>query len=822
MRQISIAAIVIATLCLVCFSARSEEQNLTDEQVAFFESKIRPVLADACYECHSNEGGRVKGGLALDSRQAMLLGGDSGTVVEPGDAENSLLWIAMSYTDADYEMPPKKSLDPAIVADFKKWIEMGAPDPRVTETVVVESEIDIEEGKKFWAFQQPARTAASVDGDASWASSEIDRYVLEKLIENSMAPARDADPETLIRRLSYDLTGLPPSPDDQREFLDAWQENPRAATESLVDGLLASEQFGERWGRHWMDVARYAESSGKETNMTFPHAWRYRDFVIDSFNADKPYDEFIRQQIAGDLLPVKTDAEWQENLIATGFLAMGSKGLNQDNGRQFQMDVVDEQIDTVTQSVLGLTVACARCHDHKFDPIPTSDYYALAGIFLSTETYFGTVTNAQNKRPSDLLLLPVADPVGEAMSANEIASLNDRIQTMRREQMQYRDTRDSMTGDDAGQAFQRALRNRTQIAFIEAQLRGLEADGSRKTFAMGVQSVDQPADTMVLVRGEVDKPAQEVGRGFVQVLHHAETPVIEPDSNGRRELAEWLTSKENALTARVMVNRIWLHLFGEGIVRTPDNFGTTGQAPSHPELLDYLALQFMEKDWSVKTLIREIVLSRTYRMSSDFHAGNYQQDPGNEFLWRANPRRLDAEAIRDSILAASGQIELKRPRASYIAEMGDVRVGIRVNEDTINVASVHRSVYLPVVRDVIPEALALFDFAEPDVVRGSRESTNVPSQALYLMNNAFVSGQARAMAERLVESTEKTDERVEQAFRLVYCRAPNAKELDATNTLFRSMDTHSSTSGQRQESEMLTLTMFCQGLLSSADFRYLY
>lgn len=802
--------------------AWGEDQELTAEQVAFFESKIRPVLADACYECHSNEGGRVKGGLALDTRHAMMLGGDSGSVVEPGDPENSLLWIAMSYTDGDYEMPPKKPLDPAIIEDFRTWIAMGAPDPRVTEAVVVQSEIDIEEGKKFWAFQHPQRVSVSIEGDSSWTSSEIDRYVLEKLLESSLQPAPDADPETLVRRLSYDLTGLPPSPDQQRKFLAAWQENPRIATEALVDGLLASEQFGERWGRHWLDVARYAESTGKETNMTFPHAWRYRDFVIDSFNSDKPYDQFLRQQIAGDLLPAKTDEQWQENLIATGYLALGSKGLNQDNGRQFQMDVVDEQIDTMTQSVLGLTVACARCHDHKFDPIPTSDYYALAGIFLSTETHFGTVTNAQNKRPSDLLLLPVADPVGEPVSGEEVAGLKDRLEGMRRDMAEYRQNRDNMTGNAAGAAAQKALRNRAQMSLLEARLSGLEDDGNQKTFAMGVQPADKPVDAAVLVRGEIDKPAQTVSRGFVQVLDHAETPVIKPGANGRRELADWLISKENALTSRVMVNRIWLHLFGEGIVRTPDNFGVTGEAPTHPELLDYLALRFMEKDWSVKSMIREMVLSRTYRMGSDFSSDFYAQDPENKLLWRANPRRLDAEAIRDSILSASGEIDLTRPRASSIAEVGDVRVGIRVNEDSLNAPSPYRSVYLPVVRDVVPEALGLFDFAEPDVVRGSRESTNVPSQALYLMNNSFVSDQAEAMATRLLGGFEKIEDRIEEGFRLTYGRSPDAGELESTKTLFRKMASQSSGSARGDEAQLLALSMFCQGLLSSAEFRYLY
>ncbi|MDF1755969.1 MAG: PSD1 and planctomycete cytochrome C domain-containing protein [Verrucomicrobiales bacterium] len=800
----------------------SQEEKLTSDQVMFFESKIRPVLADACYECHSNEGGRVKGGLALDTREAMLLGGDSGEVLIPGKPDESLLWIALSYTDPDYEMPPKNKLSPDIVADFRKWIEMGAPDPRVSETVVVKSEIDIEEGKKFWSFQKPVKPNTPKVKNADWPGSDLDHFILSKLEEQNLTPSSKADPETLNRRLYFDLTGLPPTPRQQDEFLSAWKTNPEEAIESTVDQLLASPQYGERWGRHWLDVARYAESTGKETNMTFPHAWRYRDYVIDSFNADKPYDHFLSQQIAGDLLPAKTDEIWQENLIATGFLAMGTKGLNQDNGRQFTMDVVDEQIDTMTQSVLGLTVACARCHDHKFDPIPTTDYYSLAGIFLSSTTYFGTIRNAQNKRPSDLLILPVPDPVGPQISDSELESLNDRLTSMRRELIQLRQDRNNAKGNAAADALRQSIRTLTQSQVLQARINGYYEDGTPKTFAMGLQQNDSPVEAAVLVRGEVDKPAQVVERGFVQVLQHAETPTIESSSGGRRELAKWITSKESPLTARVMVNRIWIHLFGKGLVDSPDNFGTTGQLPSHPELLDYLAVRFMENDWSVKSMIREIVLSNTYQMSSDFDSANYDQDPENKWLWRANPRRLNAESIRDAILAVSTSLDLDPPRASPIANVGDVRVGIRVNEEMINRPTTYRSVYLPVVRDMTPESLALFDFAEPDTVRGTRESTNVPSQALYMMNNPFVTTQAKLMAADLVKSHETSRDRILDAFRRCYGRAPTRSEVENTIEFFKTFNASSQPGSNRLATSYLSMATFCQGLISSAEFRYLY
>ena len=797
----------------------------TAEQIAFFESKIRPVLIDACYECHSNEGGRVKAGLALDSREGLRLGGDSGVAVEPGNPEDSLLWISLTHTDPDYEMP-KKKLPDSVVADFKKWIEMGAPDPRINETFVVETEIDIEEGKKFWSFQKPVKPAPPAVENADWPASPLDRFVLAKLEEANLTPAPDAKPATLLRRLFFDLIGLPPSPQQARAFFEAWKQNPDEAIAATVDSLLASPQFGERWGRHWLDVARYGESTGKDVNMAYPSAWRYRDYVIDSFNADKPYDRFLIEQVAGDLLPVKSDEQWQEHLIATGFLAIGTKGLNEQSARQFQMDVVDEQIDALTQATLGLTVACARCHDHKFDPIPTADYYALAGIFLSTETFYGTVPATQNRRSSELLILPVDDPVGKPISVAERTAMQERLAGMEREIAELRQQRirerQGMTSTAGPNALQRALRLSAQSNLIRAKLNGHNEDGKPKTFAMGVQDRDRQIDATVLVRGEIDKPAQQVGRGFVQVLEHAETPEIRLETSGRLELAGWLTSKENPLTARVMANRVFQHLFGKGIVASPNNFGTTGQAPTHPELLDHLAVTFMENEWSVKSLIREIVLSHTYRMGSGFDSENYAQDPDNNLLWRANQRRLDAEAIRDAMLAASGNLDLTRPRGSLVSTMGDLRIGQVIQPETFDQPSVHRSVYLPIVRGAVPEALALFDFAEPGLVSAARETTNVPSQALYLMNNAFVSQQAKSMGARIVAATDEPKKRANFAFFLTYGRAPTQDEIASCIDFFqRFMPAAGKETQNRAEAEKLAMATFCQALFSSAEFRYL-
>lgn len=364
------------------------EQKLTPEQLDFFETKIRPVLIENCYRCHSASEQSVRGGLSVDNRDALLAGGESGAAIVPGDLENSILWHAINYRD--YRMPPRGKLPAAVIADFKTWIEMGAPDPRVNQGAVVNSKVtaeDIEKGKSFWSFVEPKKVEPVVDKYQDWGHTPIDRYVVSKWEEQQVEPNEDCDPNTLVRRLTFDLTGLPPSPEQRAEFLRDWKASPQDAIERLVDELLASEQYGQHWGRHWLDVARYAETSGKESDVTYPNAWRYRDYVIESFQKDKPYDRFIIEQVAGDLLSVSSDQQWNEHLIATGFLAIGPKSLAEQNPRQFQADLIDEQIDTTTRVVLGLSVGCARCHDHKFDPIPQSDYYALAGIFQAPRLF---------------------------------------------------------------------------------------------------------------------------------------------------------------------------------------------------------------------------------------------------------------------------------------------------------------------------------------------------------------------------------------------------------------------------------------------------
>ena len=834
-------AIVIPGLTLMfCGRLSAQDQQATPQQIEFFETHIRPAFVKYCYECHSVESGTTRGGLLVDTREGLITGGDSGAAISPGSLEESLLWEAINWDS--YEMPPSQKMPDDVLAKFKTWIEMGAPDPRVRERVEFQTKITpdvIEEGKQHWAFQKPRPPG----------KTDIDSLIASRLESEGLKAVGPADALTLLRRLSFDLTGLPPTPGEIRAFQQSWDQNRRRAIEAKVDELLSRPQYGERWGRHWLDVARYADTSGN-VNVAYPHAWRYRDYVIDAFNKDRPYDQFIRQQIAGDLLPAKTDEQWQENLIATGFLAVGMKRHDERNPKKFMMDMVDEQIDTITQSILGVTVACARCHDHKSDPIPTSDYYALAGILMSTNTLYGTVWGQQNHRPSDLLLLPILDD-NTGSGGPSIEQLDRQIADLRAE-MRRMNAAARESGERQQNQFV-SMRNR--IAKLEGIKATLNPDGTRKTFGMGAQDRDTMVNASILVAGDVERPAQEVPRGFLQVLGDVEAQPISKDKSGRRELADWMTSPDNPLTARVMVNRIWMHLFGTPIVESPNNWGPTGMEPTHPELLDHLAVRFMVQSWSVKSLIREIVLTDAYQRSSFYVAANADVDPDNKQLWRMSPRQLDGEAMRDAMLAASGNLDLSRPQ-SQVIDWGDGRVDRgRGNQERFNEISNYRSVYLPVIRDAIHESLELFGFPDPNITSGQRRESIVPPQALYVMNGEFAIGQAGAMADKMLSAADDRAEQVQWAFLTAYGRPASTHEIQASVRFLHSMASAAPAESKRpnaanerpgrrpgarpngqgprqrpgqerqgsgsQSPEQRAATLFCQALLASAEFRIL-
>lgn len=804
---------------------------LPADQLSFFEAKIRPVLVKHCYECHSAESGKSKGGLLLDTRESMRAGGDTGPAVVPGDPKKSLLLTAISHTNPDLEMPPKKAqLPKAVIADFEAWIKMGAPDPRQTTGKTAERPpVDLKSGREFWAFKRPVKPVLPAVKDAKWAKRDLDRFILAKLEESKLAPSPDADPVTLLRRVHLDLIGLPPSHAEVVAFTKRAKAGELdAALAEVVDVLLKSDRFGERWGRHWMDVARFAESNGRESNLAYPHAWRYRDYVIDAFNADKPYDRFLTEQIAGDLLPAKDDAERARLLIATGFLAFGAKGLNEMNKAQFAADVVDEQLDAVTRAAMASSVACARCHDHKTDPFAMEDYYALAGIFQSTKTYFGTWIDSENNNGGDLIRLPALPGQlipNKPLGAKRVAELKAQLAQLNAEEKAQEERVKKAYAekkDLSGEGYD-LLRNAIRILWtrggVEGALKTVDDEGRALPLCMGALDAETIRDARLLERGEITRPTKTVERGFPRVIEVSSVPEPAKDQSGRLEFAQWLTSPEHPLTARVMANRVWKHLFGSGIVRTPDNFGFTGERPTHPELLDHLALKFVDGGWSVKALVREIVLSRAYRQASTYRADAFTKDPDNHLYWRANKRRLDAEVIRDSMLAVSGQLDTSRRPGSLVAELNGQSISLIGFNKAVPAdldGSLRRSVYLPVIRDRLPDVLGLFDFAEPSLVTGEREVTNVPVQALYLMNNQWVQDRAAALAQRIRREGKTPEEQVRRAFVLCFNRAPDASEMKLAEGYFQKARAQA---GESATGEMKIWSAYCQSLLASAEFR---
>jgi hypothetical protein len=749
--------------------------------LAFFEKSIRPVLVKSCHNCHSAAADEVKAGLSLDARESLLRGGDSGPAVVPGKPEESLLITSLRHSDPDLKMPPDKQggkLDDSVIADFVEWVRRGVPMPEGRALPVNEK---LEARMDHWAFKPVKDSPAPAVKNASWPRTEVDRFVLAELEKKGLAPVADAEPAALLRRVHLDLTGLPPSAEQVSAFLAAPSES---RIQAVIDELMKSPQFGERWGRHWLDVARYAESSGKETDIAYPHAWRYRDYVIQAFNNDKPFDQFIQEQIAGDLLPARNDQERAERLVATGFLAIGPKGHGEKNPLKFEMDLVDEQIDTVTQAFLGMTMACARCHDHKYDPVSQRDYYALAGIFRSTDTRFGTSLMAMNGNAKAAAPLPDGAKVPDAL-APLTAEQRRRIEQTIADYGSQMSAMAAKGQTSSGQYVITMLKRQTETA----RLALFEADGSPKKLAVCAFEGPQARDSELFLRGEVDRPGTVVPRGLPTL---AKSSATIPSGSGRKELAQWIASPQNPLTARVMVNRVWLHLFGQGLVATPDNFGLSGHAPSNPALLDHLAVRFVQSGWSVKQLIRHLMTSRVYALGTARDPRGYEIDPDNTLLWRMTPRRLDAECIRDAILFTSGSLDLKPPTGSPIGAYGDGHViGAQMQiGGPPDQLSPHRSVYLPVIRNAPLESLALFDMASGTVVTGHRAQTTVPAQSLYLLNSDHLHKLSDLAAQRLLSESPGGDEpRVKLAYHRFFNRPPTASETQAALAFVNSHST---------------------------------
>lgn len=826
-------AALMASATVLNAAPAGEHKTPTKLELDFFEKKIRPVLVRNCYECHSGDAKKAKGGFLVDTRPGLRKGGESGPAVVPGHPDDSLLIEAVRYDGL--EMPPAGKLPDEVIDDLVKWVEMGAPDPRVPRPG--RKGLNLTEARKWWSFQKPKTSPPPAVKDASWPRGDIDRFLLAALEKAGLKPVADADRETLLRRVTFDLTGLPPRPEEIDAFLRGPSESAYAA---VVDKLLESPRFGEKWGRHWLDVARYGESAGKDRNVPFKYAWRYRDYVIDSFNADKPYDRFLVEQLAGDLLPAKTAAERNTLAIATGFLAIGPKGLNEKNAEQYRMDVVDDQIDATTRGMLALTVACARCHDHKFDPIPTTDYYALAGIFRSTDTLAGVVPNKNKDFVNDQALLTLADPslpdraataqsrkeaaqrAEQARLQAELKTLREQVKTLAAVAKKLPKKGKRKAGFAAGARAQVKLA-RGRINEIQSRLEELNgaADATGEK-AMGVRDAATPENCRVLNRGEVKDPGPAVTRGVVTVLRTPQATGMNPAHSGRLEMARWIASTDNPLTARVMVNRVWQHLFGNGLVPTTDNFGALGDEPSHPELLDTLAVQFMQEKWSVKRLIRSLVLSRAYCLSSTHDEKSFEVDPSNRLLWRMERRRLDAEEIRDAMLAASGQLDLGRPQGSPVMTMNGNGKKETVKEAFQELVS-HRAVYLPIYRGNLPEALSVFDMADPSLIVGQREVTTVATQALFLMNSPLVLKQSVEMARRLLAEKDLSEStRIDLAYRLTFGRLPTSGEKSRIDKFLREYRLSWAQAGEKGPARLAAWSSVCQTLFASGEFRYVY
>ena len=912
-------------------------------QLDFFEKNIRPVLANSCYECHSQESKSLKGGLLLDTREGLLQGGDSGPAIVPGSPEKSLLLTSIrhEHKDPDMAMPPKKEkLASAVLANFEAWVKMGAPDPRSGANRAKVAAWDSAKAAEHWAFKPITHPPVPKTSDPKkFVQNPIDSFVLQRLKEKKLAPSPKADKATLLRRVSYDLTGLPPTAADLEAFL---QDHAPDAYEKVVDRLLASSQYGERWGRHWLDIARYADTTGDRLNgrqhtPIYPNAWTYRDYVIKAFNADLPYDRFILEQIAADRLP--ESATDKSKLAALGFLTVGKRFMGNEN------DILDDRIDVVTKGIMGLTGACARCHDHKFDPIPTRDYYSLHGIFASSEEPVSeTVISDPDNHPQYQAFLAEIEKVrtesrnyerGEALrltagmleragdyllaveessksndtskkggnfrlaarnkglkaelaavwadqlkqaelahkkrkdsvlapwitlaalpaegfetraiealaemaaspsynsvlvgmlidqwptSLAEVAAVyTEAFDSLRKELALpeftgRKGTRETVTEKVLGTLQNELIETLRKDVFAQtsamipeertvARTFGVTYTNTQASFRNKIAAIElahpgapvramtlvdkaAPKDSNVLIRGEPKNPGPKVPRRFLTLLGGDDSKPFTQGS-GRLELAQAIASRDNPLTARVIVNRVWQWHFGEAIVRTPSDFGTRSEAPTHPELLDWMATWLMDHGWSLKQLNKLIVTSATYQQDSKPQENAMASDPTNQWLWRFNVQRLDFEQVRDTLLTVSANLDSTsvggRPfqltGASTTAAASSKKRPAAIDPGTLPSNSNRRTVYAMVDRANLSEMFTTFDFANPEISTGERVLTTVPQQALFMMNSPFIAEQVRSLFQRKdFPHTGSDEDKLRFIFQTALLRQPSAKELQA-------------------------------------------
>jgi len=811
------------------------EGESSDAGVAYYEKHIRPLLARHCYQCHSKRAKELQGELLLDSRDGWMTSGQNGPSVNAEAPESSSFLRAVRYNDPVLQMPPVAPLAAEEIAKLEHWVRIGAPGPSEEAAVWMVEASDPIAGKSHWAFQplshDPLPTVQS-----EWPRSSIDRYVVAQLESKGLQPVSDADSVDLARRTFFQLIGLPPTQQEINAFIS---DEPAQAFPKLVDRLLASPEFGKRWGRHWLDLARYADSNGLDENFLFREAWRYRNWVIDALNRDLPFDRFVMEQLAGDMLPFDSVDQRDRQRIASGFLVIGPKVLLGNDAKNQRMEVADEQLDTIGKALLGQTLGCARCHDHKFDPIPTADYYSMAGILASTSVMKSRYMLGEQRVMERLIGL---GPDGNAL--NDAYEVYWRTLPKLREQKKDAESALQAMKENNADAFAVLLEkkpgaiaegakeigkpNEARIAAQEELIRGLTSSISNPPKipprAMIPEDVDSPSDEHIRLAGQFDRLGERVPRGFLKVLIDDEPIAIPDKQSGRIELSQWLVDPKNRagqLVARVQANRVWRHLMGAGLVRTVDNFGRTGDQPTHPELLDHLANYLIESGWSVKALVREIVLSRTFALSSQYDTANAAIDPDNRSYWRSHRRRLDPESLRDAMLFAANQLDL-RGMESSVYYLGDQATAVGENKVRRRIDFPCRSVYLPVIRNDLPELFSVFDFANPHETTGARTSTIVPTQSLFLLNDETVMEAANLTARRITREIESKDNqaRVERMFEWILNRNASEDEQKALQAFLIQTETRL-ISEKVEEPELRALAIVCHALFASSRFQFL-
>ncbi|MBS1812178.1 MAG: PSD1 domain-containing protein [Acidobacteria bacterium] len=924
-------------------SVRGISANFTQDpaQLEFFEKKIRPVLAANCQKCHNTKAQVAE--LDLSTAEGFAKGGESGALVNKDKPEESRLLKVISY-DETTKMPPSGKLKAEEIADLTAWVKMGAPWPGVAVAAAKtwpknsSARSFTEDEKSWWAFQPIKDVTAPAVKNSAWVKSPIDAFVLARLEEKNLKPAPAADKPTLLRRATFDLTGLPPTPNEMKAFL---ADNSPDAFKKVVERLLASPRYGEKWGRHWLDVARYADSTGNDEDHRYPHAWKYRDYVIKAYNDDMPYDQFVREQLAGDLLPSPDGGEVnRRGIIATGFLALGAKAIAQQDKMKMLYDVYDEQVDVTSKAFLGLTMACARCHNHKFDPILTKDYYALTGIFANTKSFsnaeshvsvplekplvpkaeFTKYTNArqelakQEKRVR-LALEEITDAIKEPLVKQNSARLAEYMLAARKvyqdgakvedvarqtnlpenllnKWVNYLKPRDTVRGylnewdqaqpsqrNEVAQTYQARFQKRfdewtekvskwrpgyqkaisentalpekpkfeagddrffndvyfgggpfvvldkeqknftpeqwTQVNKLHKEIERLKkAAPPEPEMACAIEDGSLVKQT-VFIRGDYNNHGEEAPPAFPAILSNYDT---KPNfsGSGRLQFAEWLTRPEHPLTSRVMVNRLWQGHFGEGIVRTPDNFGKMGEKPTHPELLDFLARQFVKNGYSIKAMHRLMMLSSTYQMASDNSAA-FEADPDNRLLSRFNRRRLSVEELRDGILAIDGTIDLTMGGSLQTGRGTDGETSqgrLSVNPETLK----RRSIYIPLRRANLPTLLNLFDFGDATTMTGKRSLTNVATQALFWLNSDFLTNASKTITQQLsAKSPDDPARRVAIAYSQILNREAAPDEITMALKYIEGFKPKM----PGEKTDEAAWQSFCRVLLSSNEFLYL-